>query len=102
MDILITITGLNFNIDSNELNANQEIVLRKEPNNKFDEEAIAVYINDSMKIGYISNSVRTKAKGTYSAGRLYDKIHDEEKAKILVILHDTAIGIVHVDNKKSN
>lgn len=97
MTISFTITGIYNYIDFHELRAKQEIILRKEPSNNYDEEAIAVYNERMIKIGYVANSVKTKAIGTYSAGRLYDKIPDEMKANISFIIDGTAIGSVDVE-----
>lgn len=102
MNVYITITGLQHHINYEDLNPEQEVILRKEPNNQYDLEAIVVYMNDTMKIGYISNSVHTKGKGTYSAGRLYDKIRDEAKAKIVVVMHHHAIGLVQLNDEKTH
>lgn len=97
MEILITMTGLQHYIEPEELNPHQQVILKKEPENKYDQEAIAIYLNDTIKIGYVANSVHTQAKGTYSAGRLYDKIPEMTKAKILVIMHQCAIGVVSIE-----
>ena len=102
MNVYITITGLQHYINYEDINPEQEIILRKEPNNQYDLEAIAVYMNDTMKIGYISNSVHTKGKGTYFAGRLYDKIQDETKAKIVVVMHHHVIGLVQLNDEKAH
>lgn len=37
------------------------------------------------KIGYVANSPYTVVGESYSAGRLYDKIDDNVKAKIILI-----------------
>lgn len=100
MEVMFTIVGINHYFDSDDLRANQEIILRKELDNKIDEEAIVVYTNDLNKVGYIANSVNTRAKGTYSAGRLYDKIDNEVVARALVIFHNTAIGVIHINDEK--
>lgn len=100
MDIMFTITGIDYYYDTDELTVNQEIILRKEPTNKIDGEAIAVYTQDFKKIGYIANSVRTVAKGSYSAGRLYDKISFEESARILLVIHHSAIGMISLKNEE--
>lgn len=97
MEVMITITGIKHYIDVMELQPKQEVLLKKDFNNKYDLEAIAVYLNESMQIGYVANSIHTQAKGTYSSGRLYDKITDDVKAKILVVLHDSAIAVVDID-----
>lgn len=62
MEILITMTGLQHYIEPEELNPHQEVILKKEPENKYDQEAIAIYLNDTIKIGYVANSVHTQAK----------------------------------------
>lgn len=74
MDYMITITGISYFIDSTDLEAHQKIILKKEPSNKYDKEAIGVYLNDTMQIGYVANSIRTVAKGTYSAGGYMTKL----------------------------
>ncbi|MBQ1501191.1 MAG: HIRAN domain-containing protein [Firmicutes bacterium] len=51
-----------------------KVKLEKEPDNKFDKEAIIVKMEGLGKIGYVANSVNTVVGESYSAGRLYDKI----------------------------
>lgn len=58
------------------------VKLTKEPENKYDDEAIACEMRYYGKIGYVSNSTQTVIRGTMSAGRLYDKISNEYFAKI--------------------
>ena len=99
MQIMVTMTGISHFIDCKELEANQDVILKKEPTNKYDKEAIAVYVNDSMQVGYIANSTFTVAKGTSSAGRLYDKIGNEAKARILVIFKDAAVLVIQKDGE---
>lgn len=99
MEILLTVVGIQYYSDKEDLEANQEITLMKEPANKYDKEAIAVLADADgfKKIGYIANSTKTVAKGCYSAGRLYDKIPDSIKAKILVVLDNVLICKVNVE-----
>lgn len=49
----------------------------KDTDNTYDDEAIAVYQELGVKCGYVANSVDTVARGTYSAGRIYDKFDTE-------------------------
>lgn len=51
--------------------------LKKEPDNCYDDEAIVVYTKHGCKCGYVANSVGSVCRGTYSAGRVYDKIPEE-------------------------
>ena len=97
MEIMVTLTGISHYIDWSALQPNQEVTLRKEPHNQYDTEAIAVYMNGITQIGNVANSVYSVAKGTYSAGRLYDKIGNEAKARIMVVMKEAAILTLHVD-----
>lgn len=95
--IKITITGIDHYMNVYDLDIHQKVILKKEPDNKFDTEAIAVYTDDFEKIGYVANSTNTVAKGTYSSGRLYDKMKDQNEAIIDVIIHKSAIAIVNIE-----
>lgn len=93
-DMHITILGFSkfhglkpFKIDS-------LIKLAKEPDNKYDGEAIACEMRYFGRVGYVANSTQTVAKGTMSSGRLYDKIEDEYFAKVKFITHETVIAKV--------
>lgn len=44
--------------------------------------------------GYVANSTYTVYSGTYSAGRLYDKIGECACAKIILITHSSAVAEV--------
>ena len=86
------------------------VKLHKEPENKYDSEAIACEMRYYGKIGYVSNSTHTVATGTMSAGRLYDKISDEYFARIEFIIGSNAIAKVltteeltkEIENKESD
>lgn len=92
MSIFITITGFYYDVETKELNPNQTVILRKEPTNTYDKEAIMVLKEDLTKIGYVANSWKTQAKGTYSAGRLYDKMENESQAKICFVTNEIVIA----------
>jgi len=47
-----------------------------------------------MKIGYVANSVSTVARGTYSAGRIYDQLDEESKGEIRFVLEEAAIAVI--------
>lgn len=68
------------------------IKLVKEPENEYDTEAISVKLRYAGKSGYVANSVKTVAKGTYSGGRLYDKILDSDYGKVIFIINDVIIA----------
>ena len=65
--------------------------LKKDHNNCYDDEAITVYSKHNYKCGYVANSVCTVARGTYSAGRVFDKFEDEINCMIRFIAENFMI-----------
>lgn len=59
--------------------------LVKEPDNEFDRDAIAVYVEDK-KAGYVANNRSTKFELTSSASELRDKIQNVARGEFLVYL----------------
>jgi len=106
----ITIIAFDRMHGSKPLVLNGIVKLQKEPDNKYDSEAIACEMRYYGKIGYISNSTNTVARGTMSAGRIYDKITDEYFAKIKFIIENKAIAKIltteeftkEIENKESD
>ena len=56
------------------------------PDNEYDKEAIQVKIKGLGKIGYVANSPFTVKGESMSAGRLYDRIGDKAKGKVLFVV----------------
>lgn len=75
--IFITINHLDEFQGVFSIRPGDRLLLRKDRNNVYDDEAIIAYMENKAKIGYVANSVHSVARGTYSAGRLYDRIEDE-------------------------
>ena len=106
----ITITALQKMYGSKPLKLNAIVKLVKEPDNRYDTEAIACEMRHFGKIGYIANSTSTVVKGCMSGGRIYDKINDEYFAKIKFITESIAIAkvltsdeyIAEVENPESD
>lgn len=67
----VTLTGLHRTSYEMGVEIGKEVWLKKEPTNPVDTEAIQV-IYHGRTVGYVANSVKTVARGTFSAGRLYD------------------------------
>lgn len=81
----ITIVAFNNMHGAKPLKLDAIVRLSKEPDNKYDTEAIACEMRHFGKIGYVANSTQTVIKGCMSSGRLFDKIPDEYFAKIKFI-----------------
>ena len=41
-----------------------------------------------QKIGYVANSTKTVVRGTFSAGRIYDKMAYRHTVEVMFKLHD--------------
>ena len=89
--IYFTITGLDFRYGDEFLEKGTEVMLEKEPDNKYDKEAIMVKLQGLGTIGYVANSVRTVLGDSYSAGRLYDKIGDTAAG---IVAYNLVNGVV--------
>ncbi len=93
-NIFITITGMNRYLGLKPFKVGRIVKLCKEKNNEYDETAIRVELPFIDTVGYVANSTNTVYKGTFSAGRLYDKIGDEAFAEIMFVTHSSAIAIL--------
>lgn len=91
-DLYITITHINAFGGPAIFKVGDEITLKKEHENLYDDEAILAYGKRNTKCGYVANSVTTVARGTYSAGRLYDKFDETIRCQVLFILDDEVIA----------
>lgn len=69
----------------NFLKPGMKLELEKEPDNEHDREAIMVKMDGLGKIGYVANSSSTVIGESMSAGRMYDKIGDKAKGKVVLI-----------------
>ena len=69
-----------------------KLTLSKDHDNIYDDEAIAVYSKHNNKCGYVANSVCSVARGTLSAGRLYDRIKETGECTVRFILDERIIA----------
>ena len=90
--IYITINHLEDFMPIINLKVGDILMLKKEPDNLYDDEAIAVYTKDNFKCGYVANSVHSVARGSYSSGRVYDIIKDDDGCVIRFIFETIAIA----------
>ncbi len=99
MKIWFTITGMDHYQGSDFLEKGMKVRLEKEPDNKVDQEAIMVKMNGLGKIGYVANSPYTVIGESYSAGRLYDKIGDMAKGKVVMVTDKGALCRLEAEKK---
>jgi len=91
MKIYFTVTGTSFRYGTDFLEKGTKVTLVKEPDNKYDREAIRVEVKGLGKIGYVATNYKTMIGDSWSSGRIYDKIGDTEKGKVKYI---TSNGVV--------
>ena len=100
MKIYFTITGTNFRYGQDFLEKGMKVRLEKEPDNKYDKEAIKVMMKGLGHIGYVANSTHTVIGESWSAGRLYDKIGDTAKGKVKLVMDKGVLCVL--DTKKND
>ncbi|WP_299523645.1 HIRAN domain-containing protein [uncultured Methanobrevibacter sp.] len=81
-DMYITLIGMKHYFGIKPFKKDGIIKLIKEKDNNYDYEAIKVEMRHAGQVAYVSNSTNTVIRGTMSAGRIYDKILDEDYAQI--------------------
>lgn len=85
-ELYFTIAGCSYYFGSDFMEKGMKVKLEKEPDNEYDKEAIQVKIKGLGKIGYVANSPFTVKGESMSAGRLYDKIGDKAKGKVVFVV----------------
>lgn len=88
----ITIEKINDYLGTESLKIGQELILIKDVDNYYDDEAIKVLTINNATCGYVSNSTETVARGTHSAGYIYKDIKNNQKCIISFILNDCVIA----------
>ena len=86
-EMYFTIAGCNHYFGSNFMEKGMKVKLVKEPDNEYDKEAIQVVVKGLGKVGYVANSPYTVNGESMSAGRLYDKLGDEAKGKVMFVIN---------------
>lgn len=88
-NVFFTVAGLHHYFGVKMFKEGMEVILEKEKENEFDNEAIMVRLPGLGKIGYVANSINTVlGDETYSAGRMYDKFVDKAKAKVTYVIEE--------------
>ena len=95
-----TLTGIKHYYGTDFLEKGMKITLEKEPDNEYDKEAIQVKMKGMGKIGYVANSPYTIIGDSMSAGRIYDRIDDKAKAKVVMVTSSGVLCKLSKKNKK--
>ena len=89
--IYFTITGTKYRYGHDFLKPGMKVYLKKEPENEYDKEAIAVTMPGLAQIGYVANSTYTVKGESWSAGRIYEHIGKKAVGTVKVVLPDGVI-----------
>ena len=90
--MFVTITGISKYYGDKPFEIGRVVRLVKEPSNKYDGDAIRVELPYVETVGYVANSPNTVYRGTYSAGRIYDKMENVAYAEVAFITHSSIIA----------
>lgn len=90
-EMYFTIAGCSHYFGNNFMKKGMKVKLVKEPDNKYDKEAIQVKVKGLGIVGYVANSSFTVRGESMSAGRLYDKIGDKAKGKVVFVVDGGAV-----------
>lgn len=91
-EIYITITGADRFMGIEALKPNQCLKLVKDEDNDYDDESIRVVSETGATYGYVANSVYSVARGSHSAGYIYQTFDQEAQCKVLFVTNDIAIA----------
>ncbi len=97
--VFVTITGMDHYYGITPYKIGRVIRLRKDPANDHDSEAIRAELPFIGTIGYVANSTFTVARGTSSAGRIYDCFDTDVFAQILFIVGKSVICVLGLDDE---
>ncbi len=96
MKLYVTLTGFMHYLGIEEIRVNSEYTLKKDIYNAYDDEAIKVVDENDCTLGYVANSVYTVARGSHSAGYVYDRFEDNIKCRVRFIVEECAIAEIEV------
>lgn len=88
----VTITGSDMFMGIEAYKPGQKLILKKDIENPYDDESIKVESENGAHLGFVANSVESVARGTHSAGYIYNTFEDSTKCTVLFITQDKVIA----------
>lgn len=82
-DLFVTIAGTHHYMGKSVFKPGTLVLLVKEPDNDYDENAIRVDLVPVGCVGYVANSPHTVIDGTMSANRIYDSMERTCFARVM-------------------
>ena len=90
----ITITHIDEYAGNTAVRPGMKLILKKDHDNCYDDEAIQVNSQNGCKYGYVANSVHTVCRGTHSAGYMYRLIGETGECIVRFCTEEFAIAEV--------
>ena len=90
-ELYVTVVGFNNYYGKKPFIIGNQFQCVKEPDNEYDADAIKVEMPGFGTVGYVANSPRTKADGTLTAGRIYDRIGDKFSIQVMFATYTKVI-----------
>ena len=97
----ITITNIKEYIEIGMIKIGEVLHLKKEPDNAYDMESIMVENKNEIPIGHVANSVSSVAKGTHSAGYIYQSFKDSILCTVKFIYRDMIIAQLQTSQEET-
>ncbi len=95
-ETFVTIVGFSHYYGKEPFRIGTELTCIKKPDNVYDSEAIKATLPVIGTVGYVANGVNTKANGTSTAGRIYDKVGDVFTVKVMFTTSSKVIAQVRL------
>lgn len=95
----ITVTGFNHYYGMKPFDIDRVVILKKEPENEHDSNAIAVIVPLIGKVGYVANQPHTIAGGCLSASDIYNIFPKECLAFIRFTTQSKVIARLYPDKR---
>lgn len=85
-EMYFTIAGCNHYFESDIMKKGMNVKLIKDLDNEYDKEVIQVKVKGLGKVVYVANSPYTVKGESMSAVRLYNKLGDKVKGKVVFVI----------------
>ncbi len=92
METYITIVHINEYAGCEAFRPGLKLRLRKEHDNCYDDEAVAVYGKSGARYGYVANSTRSVLRGTHSAGYIQHLFGEETECTVRFVSEEFAVA----------
>lgn len=87
----VTITDLDYYMGERKLKIGQKLTLKKDFDNPYDDEAINALDDNNKVCGIVANSIDDVARGSHSAGYIYNDFDTTCVGTVRFVLDDKAI-----------